>query len=290
MERRKKNKIPTAILTADWHLREDIPICRKDDFWNSQWGKVDEVRLLQERYGCPVIHSGDLFNHWKPSPYLLSAAIKSLPDQFHTIYGNHDLPQHNLELSNRCGIDVLYNAGCLKVLPKNHWEQQDEPEEDWQPFNRNILVWHVMTYKDKEPYPNCPDSPAKTLLKKNSQYDLIVTGHNHQPFIEECEGRLLVNPGSLTRQSADETHQPCVYLWYEKDNTVEPVHLTYKEDVISREHIEIKEKRDDRISAFVQRLDGDWEVATSFEDNLEHFQKTNHVKNEVMDIIYKAIE
>ena len=51
-----------AILTGDWHLREDTPICRTDDFQTAQWEKVRIISDLQKKYNCPVIHSGDLFH------------------------------------------------------------------------------------------------------------------------------------------------------------------------------------------------------------------------------------
>ncbi|KKL99820.1 hypothetical protein LCGC14_1810530, partial [marine sediment metagenome] len=85
---------PDLILTSDWHLREDTPICRTDDFWSAQWNKVDQVMALQSKYDCPILHAGDLFHHWKPSPYLLSETIDHLQgSRFYTVYGQHDLPQ-----------------------------------------------------------------------------------------------------------------------------------------------------------------------------------------------------
>jgi len=283
---------PTAILTSDWHLREDQPVCRTDCFWGEQWKKVQFIRKLQEEYQCPVIHAGDLFNHWKPSPYLLSLTILSLPKDFFTIYGNHDLPQHNLELANKCGINTLSAAKTLQIPDGCHWN--GDPNKGsfihYHLFERSVLVWHVMTYQTK-PWPGCTDPMAAKLLRKYPQYDLIVTGHNHKPFVEEHEGRLLVNPGSLTRQEADQIDfKPRVYLWYEKENKVKSVYLPIEQGVITREHIEKIEERDGRIEAFISRLDEDWEAEMNFEENLERFAKTNKIRSKVMDIVYKAID
>lgn len=283
---------PDAILTADWHLREDTPVARTDDFWEAQWKKVAEVSKLQVRFSCPVIHAGDLFNHWKPSPYLLNITIKFLPNEFYTIYGNHDLPQHNLELADKCGINVLQAAGKLTVLEKLHWGQELRPyTEYFEIKGHNILPWHTMTYQGKKPWPGATCPMAAKLLRKYPEYDLIVTGHNHKTFVEEYEGRLLVNPGSLTRQSSDQVdHQPCVFLYYAETNTVEKVILKHDKDVITREHIERTENRDRRIEAFISKLDADWEAELSFEENLEQFMQVNKVQPEVMSIIQKAIE
>jgi DNA repair exonuclease SbcCD nuclease subunit len=148
-----------------------------------------------------------------------------------------------------------------------------------------------MTYKGKPPWPGCEDPPAKELLKRYPDYDLIVTGHNHQSFVEELDGRLLVNPGAITRQEADKAdHKPCVYLWYAEENQVEPHYLPVEEGVISREHIEQTEERNERIEAFVSRLNDEWEAGLSFEQNLERFFKENEIRQSVQEIIWGAIE
>lgn len=298
MQRTKNRRAPDLILTADWHLREDTPTAFVGDFQEEQWNAVENIMKLQQQYDCPIVHTGDLFNHWKPSPWLLSMALKHLPNKFFTIYGNHDLPQHNLELANKCGINVLKEAGKLNVMGGVHWGQK--PEEDGPAeeadgllaaHERIILVWHVMTYQGKKPWPGITDPMAGALLRKYPQYDLIVTGHNHLPFVEHHEGRILVNPGGITRQHADQIDfRPRVYLWYGETNTVEPHFLPFSEGSISRAHIEVTEERNARIDAFISRLGEGWETSLSFEENLEAFRAANRINPKVMDIIYKAIE
>lgn len=292
-----KKKQADAILTGDWHLQETTPIARTDDFWNMQWKKLDFISKLQKKHNCPVVHSGDLFEHWKPSPMLLSKTIEHLPKWFWTVYGNHDLPQHNLELAYKSGIHVLERAVQLTVLNNCHWLQQPEKGKcSYQGqfaknLNRSMLVWHTMCYQGKKPWPNCTDPKASKLLRKYPEYDLILTGHNHKPFVETYQGRLLVNPGSIFRLKADQQdHKPRVYLWYADTNTVDAVYLPIEENVISREHLEIKQKRDNRIDAFISTLDTDWEAKMSFEDNIEVFRKKNKVKKSVMEIVYDAIQ
>lgn len=285
-----------AILTADWHLQEgNPPVCRIDNFEKAQWRKVDIISALQSQHNCPVIHAGDLFDYWKPSPELLSKTVQHLPNRFMTIYGNHDLPQHNLELAKKSGIYNLWINQQLGIFSTCNWlETPSKPSwqgEFYEGIERKILVWHVMTYQGKEPWPGCTDPRGATLLRKYPQFDLIVTGDNHKPFVEQHEDRLLVNPGSIFRITASqETHKPRVYLWYADTNTVEPVYLPIEDDVISREHIDIKVERDNRIDAFISTLSDDWEARMSFEENIEQFRKANNVRQSVMDIIYKSIE
>ncbi len=298
MERTKQHKTVDAILTSDWHLREDTPVCRTDDFQASQWKKVDFISDLQKKHNCPVLFAGDLFNHWKPSPWLLSKTIDHLPAQFKAIYGNHCLPNHSILLQDKSGLFALKTANALEILPGRHWGEN--PGIDSFPSieikDKKILVYHVMTYQGKKPWPGCKDPMGTKLLRQYPEYDLILTGHNHKPFTEHYGHKgsrytTLANPGSLMRQDADQIDfRPRVYLYYADTNTVEPVYLPLESGVVSREHIEEREERDDRISAFITKLETDWEAGVNFQDNLEQFYQTNETEQDVKNIINESME
>jgi DNA repair exonuclease SbcCD nuclease subunit len=298
MERGKVNK-PDLLLTGDWHLREDTPTCFTGDFQKEQWDAVQFISELQEKYDIPVICSGDLFHHWKPSPWLLSQTLWYLPNKFCTIYGQHDLPQHNWDLREKSGIHTLQMAGKLYVLPGCHYGETPEDmfenhlsTQSIMNFNTDeaTLVWHHLTYIT-EPYPGATGGNAYDILNKYKQFKLIVTGDNHCSFTIEKDGRRLVNTGNLTRQTAAQIDfKPCVWLWYAESNTVEQVFLPIEEGVVSREHLQVKEERNERIDAFISKLSGDYKTELSFEANLESFFQANEVKESVRRIVYKAIE
>jgi len=293
MKRTKTTKLSRvdAILTGDWHLREDTPVCRTDDFQRNQWLKVGQVNALQAKYQCPVIHSGDLFNHWKPSPWLLSKAMEHIPDQFYTVYGNHDLPQHSIQLEDKSGIFAMSMAGKLEILSGTHWGNTPERASFHYDPAISILVWHTMTYQGKLPWPGCEDPTGSRLLKQYPEFDLILTGHNHKGFVAELDGRLLVNPGSLMRQDADQIdYRPRVYLYNAEENRVEPYYLPVEPDAVSRLHIEKDESRNQRISAFVERLNTREIKGANFEENLDEFFRNNKIRESVKNITYKAIE
>jgi DNA repair exonuclease SbcCD nuclease subunit len=306
-----------AILTGDWHLREDTPVCRTDDYWQVQEAKIEFIRDLQIKHGCPIINSGDLFNTWKPSPRLLAWAIdilnRFIPNtngvQAHYVVpGNHDLAQHNLELLYKTGMAVLHKAGSIMAMDTvlddvvQGWKVNDHlafffpwgvnPINPEFPAEDPIAVAHVMTYQGKKPWPGIEAEDSKTLLKRLSSYKLVVTGHNHKPFVEEHKGRLLVNPGSIMRMSADQIdHKLRVYLWYADTNTVEPVYLPIKQGVITREHIDSKEDRDERMDAFIKQLkDSDMEISLSFTNNMEAYLSKHKVRKGVKDKIAIAME
>jgi DNA repair exonuclease SbcCD nuclease subunit len=189
-------------------------------------------------------------------------------------------------------VNTLKVAGKLKVLSEAHWGMEPEKGSLFFPkLDGYILVWHVMTWKGKLPWPGAVITSAHELLEKYEQFDLILTGHNHKTFVEEVDGRLLVNPGSLTRHDADqEDHKPCVFLWCTETNEVEQVFLPIEQNVISREHIEHKNEHDERISAFVERLNTSQLQGFDFKKNLEAFEKSNKVRKSVMDIVWKAVD
>jgi predicted phosphodiesterase len=298
MERtRKNNKQVSLILCSDFHLREDTPVCFTGDFQKEQWDSVKFIKDLQEKYDCPVVHAGDLFHHWKASPWLLSKTMENLPYKFYTIFGQHDLPQHNWELRDKSGINTLFTSGHIKLLFGCNYGQSPENmiEDslitlDTAKYKKRILVWHHMTYINP-PFPGATGGNAIAILKKYPQYGLIVTGDNHCSFYTEHEGRILVNPGNLTRQVADQAEfQPRVALWYAETNTIEWVNIPIQKDVISREHITHKEERDERIDAFISKLDTDFKAELSFEDNLEMFFQQNEIRDSVREIIYKSLD
>lgn len=283
-----------VIITGDWHLRLDQPVCRLDNYAETQWKKVDFISELQRKYNCPVIHSGDLFDNWKPSPELLALTVQHLPAQFWTVYGNHDLPQHAYDLRHKSGIHLLEVAKKINVFTNGHWgtELKLLSEDDARYFpSKEIGVFHIGVYNKELPYPGCADPSAVQLLKKYSTAKLIVTGDNHKPFVVLHEGRLLVNPGSIMRMDADQiNHTPRVYLWNASWNIVTPVYLPISTEVISAAHIEVKTQRDERISAFIEQLNGDFQLSMSFDENLKRFEQKNEIRSSVMSLVYKAIE
>ena len=108
------------------------------------------------------------------------------------------------------------------------------------------------------------------MLDMFPSMDLIVTGHHHQTFVLEKDGRMLVNPGSLMRNDADQIdHRPCVFLWYAEDNSIKQVFVPIEKDVISREHIEERKEKENRLDAFVEKLGQQTIDGINFSRNLE---------------------
>lgn len=290
-----------AIITGDIHLREDQPVCRTDDFFTAQAQKIEWLRQIQQSFNCPIIDAGDVFSKSRPSPYLLRWAIENMPHAFHSIPGNHDLPEHSIDNIERSGFGVLVAAKkiidisgpkrLLSNLPDYvgstfgvHWNGA-RPDKYY-----DTVIMHVMTYNGDRPWPGCTDPCAQELLD-SIDARLIITGHNHVSFVVGDKNKLLVNPGSLMRTTAAQADfKPRVYLYNYKRNQVQPLYVPIRQGVVSREHIDVVKAKEERLSVFVSRLAEHVEVGLNYHANMEQYFSENRVRRSVRRIIETAME
>jgi predicted phosphodiesterase len=292
------------LFLSDLHLRETTPECRTDDFFAAQTRKLQYIKQLQINHSCPVLIAGDIFHHWKNSPYLLSWAIENLPDYIICIPGQHDLSSHNLDLLDKSSLFVLQKAkkACI-LMEGGYLDIGNDIHVTGFPYGTKsigtereegitkVAMIHELTYSQKLPYPGCEIDNAGKLLKRLKGWDLVICGDNHLQFTATIGNRTLISPGSMMRQTADQADfQPQVYAYYKSTNTITPIEIPIEEGVISREHIDRKQQRDGRIDAFVSRLNSEWEGAVSFEENLERMMVENKTKDRVKQIIYSSLE
>lgn len=294
-----------AIFASDIHLKESQPECRTDDFIEAQTKKLLWLKDMQVIHDCPVLVAGDLFDKWKPSPWLLGYALRNLPDDLIVIPGQHDLPAHSLEQIEKSGVEVLASAGAIDLLEPARTLIHKTPNftvvgfpwgVDLENTTRNgkfkIALVHKLIYKAKEPpFPGAEEvgSTAKTLAKKMSGYDIIVTGDNHQTIFEQYGETTVVNCGSFMRTTAKQIdHEPSVFALYD-DFIVRQIRVPCAKGVISREHLDKAKDKDDRISAFAERLSERVEIGLSFHDNLKKYIAKNKISKSVQSIIWKVV-
>ncbi len=303
-KRIEQNKKISAILSADWHLRPDIPVCRTDDYFKAMERKVDFILALSQQHNCPILIAGDLGHKAQWPNWLLEWAIKKFKaNEIICIPGQHDLPNHRIDMFEKSGIGVLYAAGAIKLIGMTEKEDRIHSNLTIIPFPyghgishfkievRNLIAMaHQMILENAPIFPGQEAPKGNQLIKQFPEYSLIISGDNHHPFTVEYQGRWLVNPGSLMRNTTDqEDHRPRVYLWYAESNEIEPIYLPIEQGVISREHIETAKNRDNRMDAFVKRVQEDVEIELSYEQNLmAYFQKYRTempVKDKVMEAV-----
>jgi len=309
MKRTRKARVADAILISDLHLTDKTPVSRMDDYIEAQKRKLEFLKKLsKENNNCPILCAGDVFDYWKASPWLCSFAYKYLPEPFICIPGQHDLPGHSLEEYPKSALGLMDSVGKVCVI--HDWENpvvwnnlfivgvpfgkldEFEPDKiDFPKGMRKILLLHALVW-DKRPAWSKSDCTTNELLERHGEYfDLILTGDNHQRFVVIKNGSILVNPGSVMRITADQADfQPRCFLYYANYNIVRDVDFPIEKNVISREHIEEKAQKDERIQAYIERMNKDFEMGLSFKHNLEIFFEENNVPRKVREIIWKAME
>jgi len=305
----------TAILCADIHIRADVPKARTDDFHGSMWNKLGEILQLAHNNGdCPILVAGDLgekaeWPDWLEARFIVER-MKYPNVEILVVPGQHDLPQHNIELLDRSALGVLDSAGMIDVLI-DEWSSFDRGKiqicvqplpygqemVNWPIENKPSNVFNIAMIHQLIIEGNTADwkgqsaSPALDLLKKFSEYDLILSGDNHKPFVVEYEGRLLVNPGSMMRSTADQiSHRPRVYLWWAETNECSVHYLPIKRGVLSREHLEQAEDKTARMEAFVRSVKNREELKLSFEKNMEIHLADNPALKPVEQKIWASME
>jgi len=298
---------PAAIILSDVELRTRVPVCRtdQDTYLETMWGKIEWIKRLQEKYDCPIFDGGDLTDKdikKNPNHLLLARAIASLPSPWYTVPGNHDLPGKSMLNYENSAMAVLERAGVVDAqsdfVPGNviriHRFPWGVPLEKIKPSSNflNVVLVHAMVYNRKLPFPGCEGYEADELLDLWSNADLIVCGHHHQTFTRSKGKTILVNPGSMMRNDADQAdHKPCVFLWYPDGDfpKVRQIFIPIKKGVVSREHLDDKQELDSRLSAFVEKLGTQDMTGVDFEKNLE-IALTKNINQGIIDKVWKYFE
>lgn len=285
-------KTPIAILTADIHARNTAPRCRKDDFMAAQCRKLEWIRANMPE-GVPWLDAGDLFHSWKSAPETEIMLLEVLNGiEFYSIPGNHEIPYHNQNRLTQSSFQVLCAAGVIKTekmapCPSGFYAAA------WISISGvSVLILHGMVWPDTPIMSGIDGISALDLMRAYSDFDVdvILTGHNHQTFVVEQEGRILVNPGSIMRSAIDQIdHKPCVFILYD-DKTVEQVFIPIEDDVFAEDVYQKQHDHADRLQAFLERVQDTEGFSESFEKNLDVYCQRNNVGEEVRKEISRALE
>ena len=281
------------LITADWHIRGERPICRIDEDWiESQRKTISAIREVYEKTGCEQMWIlGDLFDAPKCSTAAVNMLIEELqkfPGSVRVLCGNHDLKDHNYGNLEECSIGTIKHLfadvpeelssvsvadGPLKVSANPFGLDDEESSAD-------IICTHQLTFPNEKsrPMPDC-GVLAQDLLDKWRFADLIFTGDYHHAFIYEFEdvvryrNRYVVNPGCINIQKADELdYIPGVYVWDTScsgSSAFQRWNLDPQRENCTRNHIEAREEKENRLAEVVETIQGGVEITLDFDSNLE---------------------
>jgi len=307
---RSKNEKVIAILCADIHLSLNAPIWRsvEPDWFAAMKRPLDELRFLQEKFNCPVICAGDIFDRWNSPPELINFAYDNLPKMY-SIPGQHDLPLHKYDDIKKSAYLSLINMDIIQnILPEcfvkrgrlvlhgfpfgfpiipldKKWEGDKVPAI-------HIAIIHEYRCMEGKSFSKAPDESYLRMNEKNLiGYDVIVYGDNHKGFITKVNNdSTIFNCGTLLRRKSDEiNYKPQVGLLSESGE-VESYYLDTSKD----KYLEIQNESNTEtpldMKAFIQELEKLDSSSLDFKETIKEYFRKNKVKKSIRDIILQAME
>ncbi len=279
------------IVCGDLHWRGLNPKARLDNFLEALTAKLQEVFEIARRIVADaIIIAGDLFH----SPNMawgtvaeLALLLQSVPCPVLTIPGNHDSYGGNLESLFRTPYGLLAKLGFIWDLDKNPYLMSNPSEDIFitghgftadtdteagmvqflasrNEETQNATIIHVVHSMLLDRSPGF-DIRHTLISQVKTTANVIISGHDHTGFgiIRRDDEILFINPGALCRLTAHASEierQVQVAVLTVDDNgqcNAELVPLQSAKpghQVLSREHIEEAQARNQKLDEFLSLL------------------------------------
>ena len=302
-------------ICGDQHWTNSKPANRTDDYEDTVLRKLDwEIATCVEQGCSAMVFPGDLFDTYKVPYGLTQKVIQRFKagEMYHTmdflcVFGQHDQRYHTLGTENT-PLGVLIEAVPMTLLDdvpaltlagdeKIHWYGASWGQEIPTPRSDkhfNILVMHRMVIGDKKLWEGQTEySEAQKLLKDHPEYNLIITGDNHQRVIaRDQRGRAVINMGSMMRSTIGQTdHEPSIAIFdtITKELTLMPIPTQPADKVFSVEKVAVEKERNEKLDLFVNSLQqGEGAEMMDFTSNLANFVQKN--KEDITEGVINAMK
>lgn len=206
------------ICAADVHIRTSVPrsLRRNFDVLGYSFSQLLSIMSIANSYGIKdVLIAGDLFHKPDALTFLdlmrLYYLFKSSGLNWYVIPGNHDVLNYNFDDYTDTNIGVLLFFGSVRLPNLFSWWSCNRKGEFYD--EANILALHE--FISPEPLPVDPGlySLADDILNKYPEYNLIISGDNHMPFVHKKGSQTLINCGSLTKFAINQYYyNPAIWL------------------------------------------------------------------------------
>ena len=279
------------VITGDIHYKGVNPKARLDNYQEAIMEKLEEVFIIaRARIADAIIIAGDLFH----SPNIawgtvaeLALLLQSAPCQVLTVPGNHDSYGGNLGSLFRTPYGLLAKLGFIWDLDKNPYLMSNPPEDIFitghgftadtdteagmvqflssrNEETQNTTIIHVVHSMLLDRSPGF-DIRHTLISQVKTTANVIISGHDHTGFgvVRRDDGVLFINPGALCRLSAHaseiERQVQVAVLTVDDDGqcNAELVPLLSAKpghQVLSREHIEEAQARNEKLDEFLSLL------------------------------------
>jgi DNA repair exonuclease SbcCD nuclease subunit len=216
------------LLFTDVHLRSqsDRPKWRTDDHYKQQFAELREISSIAKANKVDLMISlGDFYDHTRVSHQLITDTLtwcKSLPCSLYSVVGNHDVNAYVTSDRNN-GLGVLFEAGAVERLDELVFDDKkvvirgvhvylDPKQGDYFFTDRKYDNYYKIVASHNFIIPHEVPFDAVLPSQVTTNANVIALGHYHKEFLHR-EGRTqFINPGSISRWSINEQHQPRVII------------------------------------------------------------------------------
>lgn len=290
------------LLTSDWHLRSDVPPSRNDDFLQVQNDTLEFISRVAYENNAIILLAGDIFHRSKQeNMQSIINRLKKVFKDIHIFYiaGNHDLKYHNLENIEDCNIGILegFNNWYFEKIHNdpffgtmNFFNFGEQIQDCTENNLLNVCVLHQYCEKWKLSGYIKNGIRARDLFTYN--YNVFVTGDNHNSFEYEKNGKMLFNPGCITRQNLNEKdYKPSIILFDVNKKTYEKIYLPdNQKNVFKEKQVSKQIERNDRITSFVELLKNQKNITFDFANNLKKYCEEEKIDPKIIEKINEVIK
>ena len=246
------------IFISDMHILGENPICRTDNLVEEQDNKLEFIVSFANEKKAIILNSGDQTDTPRNfiSFYKLSSHLKNLEEKMYCCLGQHD---KYMRTKNESSTNLLIKLDQMTKLSENPIKVEnfylygcDFEEEVPKPNTKNnILVIHDSITTKELVIKNVEFKEAEDFLLKHKEYDIIICGDIHRRFFLEINGRVIMNSGPILRKDASNyflDYKPSFFFYDKTKKKISLIEIPHKKNVISRTHLELKEKREKNIN------------------------------------------
>ena len=279
------------IYAADLHLREDKPICRKDEDWIET--QRLQLRFIKEQCNqneCDLIIGGDLCHRPSIPDYLKSVFIFELSDlHIYAIAGNHCLRYHSWANVDSSTFGVLLSSGIIKQPDFAGFANFGQATSEVK--NEMVFIHEPIFATEKDCPPNMRAKTAVQVFDEYPKAKWIFCGDIHKGYVVNRQGRHLIMAGSMNRQVSNSIdYEPKIYFIDTDKDLIVPILMPDDVTMVSDLHIKDKKDRDDRISTFISSIKDSETVSLDFSDNVEkEILNTPELSKGTIDAIYELM-
>lgn len=298
---------------SDLHFTARKPSCRKDNFLKTQFRKLEFIFKTAEDNGGILFIAGDVFDS-PQEPYSLTNAFILLLQNYkvkvYVIAGQHDMHFHNPNFNNT-PLGILINTGQVTIFNYLELEGISFCGNTWGENNykkADVLVTHELVIKKSSILEGKTECKKAFHLLREHDYKLILSGDNHQEFIEKNKDKVLINAGSVTRTTRSQLkHNPHIYVIDMEKNgniveniikNINAIHIPIEKDVFieeEKENTEISSEIMKNINNLIKKMKGNedkkiipfQDIISYSIDLLENPIEKDAIKNKIKEYFEK---